>query len=135
MPQSHGVRVARSVATERRRKTRHWNKCLKRYDVVCSGTYVPTKKKPISSGRYQEFCFCTSEQTAASNFKNYVLCTEVSGKPYVSVTKVVVVSFLQISQMKHQLDATLCRFYFCRVTLHVSHHISLLGPSGPNKEM
>ena len=64
-------------------------------------------------------------------------------------------------QMKHQLDATLCRFYFCRVTLHVSganphhqeylkliqrppvhvlslqvsHHISLLGPEGPNKEM
>ena len=61
----------------------------------------------------------------------------------------------QLSQMKHQLDATLCRFYFCRVTLHVSgasahhqeylkqvqrplvhvlslqvsHHISLLGPS------
>ena len=59
-----------------------------------------------------------------------------------------------ISQMKHQLDATLWRFYFCRVTLHVSgasahhheylklvqrplvhvlslwvsHHISLLGP-------
>ena len=56
--------------------------------------------------------------------------------------------------MKHQLDATLCRFYFCRVTLHVSgasahhqeylklvqrllvhvlslqvsHHITLLGP-------
>ena len=41
-----------------------------------------------------------------------------------------VISFPQetanISQMKHQLDATLCRFYFCRVTLHVSgasaHH-------------
>ena len=59
-----------------------------------------------------------------------------------------------ISQMKHQLDVTLCRFYFCRITLHVSgasahhqeylklvrrplvyvlslqvsHHISLLGP-------
>ena len=59
-----------------------------------------------------------------------------------------------VSQMKHQLDATLCRFYFCRATLHVSgpnahhqeylklvqrplvhvlslqvsHHISLLGP-------
>ena len=59
--------------------------------------------------------------------------------------------------MKHQLDATLCRFYFCRVTLHVSgasayhqeylklvqrplvhvlslqvsHHISLLGPEVP----
>ena len=56
--------------------------------------------------------------------------------------------------MKHKLDATLCRFYFCRVTLHVSgarahhreylklvqrplvhvlslqvsHHISLSGP-------
>ena len=31
-----------------------------------------------------------------------------------------------IIQMKHQLDVTLCRFYFCRVTLHVSaasaHH-------------
>ena len=66
-----------------------------------------------------------------------------------------------ISQMKHQLDTTLCRFYFCRVTLHdsgasahhqeylklvqrplvhvlslqVSHHICLLGPKGPNKEM
>ena len=26
----------------------------------------------------------------------------------------------QISQIKHQLDATLCRFYFCRVTLNVS---------------
>ena len=62
-----------------------------------------------------------------------------------------------ISQIKHHLDATLCRFYFCRVTLHVSgasvchqeylklvwrplvrvlslqvsHHIL----SGPNKEM
>ena len=59
-----------------------------------------------------------------------------------------------LSQTKHQLDATLCRFYFCIVTLHVSgasahrqeylklvrrplvhvlslqvsHHISLLGP-------
>ena len=63
--------------------------------------------------------------------------------------------------MKHQLDATLFRFYFCRVILHVSvasahhqeylklvqrplvhvlslqvsHHISLLGLAGPNKEM
>ena len=31
-----------------------------------------------------------------------------------------------MSQIKHQLDATLCRLYFCRVTLHVSgasaHH-------------
>jgi hypothetical protein len=31
-----------------------------------------------------------------------------------------------LTQMKHQLDATLCRIYFCRVTLHVSgasaHH-------------
>jgi len=24
-----------------------------------------------------------------------------------------------ISQIKYQLDASLCRFYFCRVTLHV----------------
>ena len=61
--------------------------------------------------------------------------------------------YVMVSRMKHQLDATLCRFYFCRVTLHVSgasahhreylklvqrplvhvlslqvsHHISLLG--------
>ena len=31
-----------------------------------------------------------------------------------------------LRQMKHQFDATLCRFYFCKVTLHVSgtstHH-------------
>ena len=36
------------------------------------------------------------------------------------------VSKVPLSQMQHQLDATLCRFYFCRVTLHVSgasvHH-------------
>ena len=25
-----------------------------------------------------------------------------------------------IGQIKHQHDATLCRFYFCRLTLHVS---------------
>ena len=35
--------------------------------------------------------------------------------------------------MKHQLDATLCRFYFCRVTLHVSgasaHHHEYLKTS------
>jgi hypothetical protein len=30
------------------------------------------------------------------------------------------------SQMKHQLDATLCRFYFCRVTLHVSCSVPAL---------
>ena len=46
----------------------------------------------------------------------------------ISVLKDVVAGFDQklIMQMKHQLDATLCRFYFCRVTLHVSgasaHH-------------
>ena len=36
------------------------------------------------------------------------------------------ITVLPLSQKKHQLDATLCRFYFCRVTLHVSgasaHH-------------
>jgi len=63
----------------------------------------------------------------------------------------------RLSQMKHRLDAKLCRFYFSRVTLHVSgasahhqeylklvqrplvhvlslqvsHHISLLGPEMP----
>jgi len=38
-----------------------------------------------------------------------------------------------LSQMKHQLDATLCRFYFWRVTLHVSgassHHQEYLKTS------
>ena len=29
-------------------------------------------------------------------------------------------TYKSTSQIKHQLDATLCRFYFCRVTLHVS---------------
>jgi hypothetical protein len=42
------------------------------------------------------------------------------------VKKVLVRHMLCISQVKNQLDATLCRFYFCRVTLHVSgasaHH-------------
>ena len=28
--------------------------------------------------------------------------------------------YTELSQIKHQIDATLCRFYFCRVTLHVS---------------
>ena len=36
-------------------------------------------------------------------------------------------------QMNHQIDATLCRFYFCRVTLHVSgasaHHQEYLKTS------
>ena len=73
---------------------------------------------------------------------------------------IVVASILKArhsSQTKHQLDATLCRFYFCRATLHVSgasahhqeylklvqrplvhvlslqvsHHMSLLGPELP----
>ena len=39
----------------------------------------------------------------------------------------------KLSQMKHKLDATLCRFYFCRVTLHVSgasaHHQEYLKTS------
>ena len=38
-----------------------------------------------------------------------------------------------VSQMKHQLDATLCGFYFYRVTLHVSaashHHQEYLKTS------
>ena len=81
--------------------------------------------------------------------------------PYPSAALSYELIFKDISQIKHQLDATLCRFYFCRVTLHVSgasahhqeylklvqrplvhvlslqvsHHISLLGPFGPNKEM
>jgi len=80
---------------------------------------------------------------------------------HASVKPTIIETISFISQMKHRLDATLCRFYFCRVTLHVlgasahhqeylklvqrplvhvlslqvSHHISLLGPAGPNKEM
>ena len=77
------------------------------------------------------------------------------------ISVIMVATVEKKSQMKHQLVATLCRSYFCRVTLHVSgpsahhqeylklvqrplvhvlslhvsHHISLLGPEGPNKEM
>ena len=47
-------------------------------------------------------------------------------KLYYSILKFCVSMHHSISQMKHQLDATLCRFYFCRITLHVSgasaHH-------------
>ena len=44
---------------------------------------------------------------------------------YVSVrflasTLLTVATPVLLSQIKHQLDAILCRFYFCRVTLHVS---------------
>ena len=86
-----------------------------------------------------------------------LILEEVSKTKYLGTT----VTKDNLRQMKHQLDATLCRFYFCRVTLHVSgasthhqeylklverplvhalslqvsHHISLLGPEGPNKEM
>ena len=82
-------------------------------------------------------------------------------KSYIVQSVTIIVTSSTLSQMKHQLDAKLCRFYFCRVILHfsgasahhqeylklvqrplvhvlslqVSHHISLLGPSGPNKEM
>ena len=52
------------------------------------------------------------------------VAVEGTGKLFGFKLSDIIYSFL--SQMKHQLDATLCRFYFCRVTLHVSgasaHH-------------
>ena len=39
---------------------------------------------------------------------------------HVSANDAVAINRLDTSQMKQQLDATLYRFYFCRVTLHVS---------------
>ena len=80
--------------------------------------------------------------------------THISHKKPIHNNKETCPKLPPVSQMKHQLDATLCRFYLCRVTLHVSgasahhqeylkpvqrplvrvlplqvsHHISLLGP-------
>ena len=49
-----------------------------------------------------------------------------SGSQNAHVSHTECVSNTSLGQMKHHLDATLCRFYFCRVTLHVSgasaHH-------------
>ena len=92
-------------------------------------------------------------------FSTHVLCDFTENKLIIikNCKKTLLLKHVILSQMKHQLDATLCRFYFCRVTLHVSgasahhqeylklvrrpmvhvsslqvsHHISLLGPELP----
>ena len=95
------------------------------------------------------FSFCRQPDTSFSHSKSLSPIQKPHGLLYMLMN-----SFLSSSQMEHRLDATLCRFYFCRVTLHVSganaqhqeylnlvqrplvhvlslkvsHHISLLGP-------
>ena len=48
---------------------------------------------------------------------NLNLCTLLN---FVTNLDSIIVNNENVSQMKHQLDAKLCRFYFFRVTLHVS---------------
>jgi len=53
-------------------------------------------------------------------------CTDFEFQYTYSFGKCSAMRQFNLSQMKHRLDATLCRFYFCRVTQHVSgasaHH-------------
>ena len=67
-----------------------------------------------------------------TELNNIIYC--VYAQLYISIFFLFCVSVHHsISQMKHQLDATLCRLYFCRVTLHVSvasaHHQEYLKTS------
>ena len=116
----------------------------------------------ISARRVKE---CKSEMKIPSNLRNHMVrdprCVCINYNWINQLSNTVIwwldiryyIGINYISQMKHQLDATLCRFYFCRVTLHVSgasahhqeylklvrrplvhvlslqvsHHISLLG--------
>ena len=106
--------------------------------------YLRRKYKihPVLAVRYLEGSFYTLFEKLKSNDSKFF-------------------NYFRMRQMKRQLDAILCRFYFCRVTLHVSgasahhqeylklvqlplvhvlklqvsHHNSLLGPVGPNKEL
>ena len=52
---------------------------------------------------------------------------------------IVLCNIMSSSQMKHQLDATLCRFYFCRVILHVSgasaHHQFMVSALDANVDV
>ena len=63
----------------------------------------------------------TSPSSNHGTVERSVLSHGVIG-PYIYLQEII----FQSSLIKHQLDPTLCRFYFCRVTLHVSdasaHH-------------
>ena len=103
------------------------------------------------------FTFCKNiTSTKVAHISKIHFMTSLQDPKHVATMSLPPHMFLlhQFRQMKHQLDATLCRFYFCRVTLHVSsasahhqeylklvqrplvhvlslqvsHHISLLGP-------
>ena len=67
------------------------------------------------------FSFCRQPDTSFSHSKSL----SPNQKPHGPLLMLMNI-FLSSSQMKHQLNATLCRFYFCRVTLQVSgasaHH-------------
>ena len=111
-------------------------------NVACffSGIYIYRKPNLyVTQHTVRSVCVTTTLASYSSYFLSYC------GKK------------IYMSQMKHQLDATLCRFYFCRVTLHVSgastHHQEYLKlvqrplvhvlslqvshriAEGPNKEM
>ena len=99
------------------------------------------------------YSICSVLYPTLCRFRCPHLCRKRAVWPYIGGWSCLEEAY-SISQMKPQLDATLCRFYFCRVTLHVSgasfhhqeylklvrwplvhvlslqvsHHISLLGP-------
>jgi len=61
-------------------------------------------------------------ETCSLHFTVCNICQQYSFPKIVNFSR----TFVCISRMKHQFDATLCSFYFCRVALHVSgasaHH-------------
>jgi hypothetical protein len=89
-----------------------------RYSAVRSlGSWI----RPPTRGR---IAFWNVDRTILNTvFQNTVRsvnkCLETGGWGGGGTRRTLIVTFY-IAQMKHQLDATLCRFYFCRVTLHVS---------------
>ena len=59
--------------------------------------------------------FSNSPQANSCSYRLRFLTKHLSTKSYYAINNI-----CNLGQIKHQLDATLCRFYFCRVTLHVS---------------
>ena len=99
---------------------------LPNYDITVAGTKsCNSERAAVNSDAWTVF---VSEQISmhisrvtcccilvSSRFLRLRLCEQNQTEFYFCVCV-----HRSISQIKHQLDATLCRFYFCRVTLHVS---------------
>jgi hypothetical protein len=63
--------------------------------------------------------YCTVQHRTVVTYvvltARYGLCTR-----YRLESTAIIETTQALGQIRHQLDATLCRFYFCRLTLHVS---------------